>query len=95
VTLKYSIDTQNEKDEGTTTVHVSNPSEHLAFLVHLRLTRGAGGHEILPVLWDDNYFELLPGESRYIKASYWLRDLGKDEPELEVSGWNVTSAAPN
>ena len=95
VTLKYSIDTQNEKDEGTTTVHVSNPSEHLAFLVHLRLTRGAGGHEILPVLWDDNYFELLPGESRYVKASYWLRDLGKDEPELEVSGWNVTSAAPN
>ncbi len=95
VTLKYSLDTQNANDEGTTSVHVSNPSEHLAFLVHLRLTRGMGGDEILPILWDDNYFELLPGESRDIKATYRLKDLGNAEPDLEVSGWNVTSAAPN
>ena len=95
VTLKYSIDSTTDKDEGTTNVHVSNPSEHLAFLVHLRLTRGSGGDEVLPILWDDNYFALLPGESRDIKATYRLSDLGKAEPDLEVSGWNVTSAAPN
>jgi exo-1,4-beta-D-glucosaminidase len=95
VSLKYSTDTQHGDIDGSTTVHIVNPTDHLAFLVHLRLTKGLGGHELLPILWDDNYFELLPQQSRDIKATYRLSDLGDASPELEVSGWNVTTAAPN
>jgi len=95
VSLKYSTDSQHNQTEGSTSVHIKNPNDHLAFLVHLRLTRGPGGDEVLPILWDDNYFELLPGESRDIKATYRLSDLGNTPPELEVSGWNVTGASPD
>jgi len=51
--------------------------------------KGAGGEEILPVLWQDNYVSLLPGESREFNATYRTADLGTAKPSVEVSGWNV------
>lgn len=49
--------------EMTTHVTVENPSTHLAFMVHLQVNKGKDGEEVLPVLWEDNYFSLLPGEA--------------------------------
>ena len=34
------------------------------------LARRASGREILPVFWDDNYFELFPGEKREIRVAF-------------------------
>jgi exo-1,4-beta-D-glucosaminidase len=45
--------------------------------------------EILPVLWDDNYFELMPGESRDIAAEFLSPGALDGQPELSVTGWNV------
>jgi hypothetical protein len=36
--------------------------------------------EILPVLWQDNYFALLPGETRQITATFPSQDLGNRVP---------------
>jgi exo-1,4-beta-D-glucosaminidase len=47
------------------------------------------GEEVLPVLWEDNYFPLLPGQTRQIAATYQAKDLGKAKPVVEVDGWNV------
>src|SRR5262249_46385651 len=46
------------------------------------------GDEILPVLWEDNYFSLLPGESRVVVARYPAQELSAHS-KLEVEGWNV------
>jgi exo-1,4-beta-D-glucosaminidase len=70
-------------------VRLENAGAALAFLIRLKVTRGSGGEEILPVLWEDNYFELFPGETRVITGTYSLKDLGAAEPALEVTGWNV------
>ena len=59
--------------------------------MQLALTRGRGGAEILPVLWDDNYFRLLPGESREITARFSPADAAAAQPILEVGGWNIES----
>jgi hypothetical protein len=72
-------------------VKVANPTRPLAFFVQLAITQGRGSAEILPVLWDDNYFSLLPGESREVTATFAAKDAGKDKPTLEVGGWNVES----
>jgi exo-1,4-beta-D-glucosaminidase len=73
------------RTEGpVTTVTVTNPGKALAFAVHLKVTRG--GEETLPVLWQDNYFPLLPGESRQVTATY---SAGRTPPTVEVDGWNV------
>ncbi len=50
-------------------VHLSNPTDALAFFVELRVV-DADGSSILPVLWDDNYVSILPGESRELTARF-------------------------
>jgi exo-1,4-beta-D-glucosaminidase len=75
---------------GRTTVSLENPTHSLAFFVHLKLTKGPKGDEILPILWEENYFPLLPGEKREIAATYAASDLRGSKPVLLVDGWNVS-----
>jgi exo-1,4-beta-D-glucosaminidase len=75
---------------GEAHVKVTNPSSAVAFMVHLRVTRGKSGEDITPILWNDNYFSLLPGESRTVTAKFGA---SQDEvsPVLVMDGWNVTA----
>jgi len=72
--------------ESTVRIVVKNTGRALAFQVRLKLV-GARG-EILPVFWNDNYFELLPGEEREIQASY-RRAEGEATPSIEAESWNT------
>jgi exo-1,4-beta-D-glucosaminidase len=74
-------------DEYATHVTVENPTRSLAFFVHLKVNDDRTGEEILPVIWEDNYFSLLPGEKRDITATYTLPKYSK--PVVELDGWNV------
>ena len=89
VSLRVASRTEKHGDESVTHVTVENPSKALAFFVRLKVDKGAGGEEILPVIWQDNYFSLLPGEQRELTASYRSSALGNAKPVVEVSGWNV------
>jgi exo-1,4-beta-D-glucosaminidase len=53
------------------------------------VAKGARGEEILPVVWQDNYISLMPGEKRELTATYRASELGPAKPVVEVSGWNV------
>jgi exo-1,4-beta-D-glucosaminidase len=68
---------------------VKNEGTGIAFMVHLRATRGEGGYDLTPILWSDNYFSLLPGESRTVTASYDHRDLGGNKAVFVLDGYNV------
>ncbi len=74
-------------------VHVKlvNPGKQLAFQLHLGIARKNDESEILPVLWQDNYVELMPGESREITAQFLSPDSLGPGAELRLSGWNVKS----
>ena len=94
VSAKYKKDGQ----EGSTTVTVHNPTSTLALAVHLTVNKSSSGrvrregeadNEILPVLWQDNYFALLPGETRQVTATYQIGDKNNATPSLEIDGWNV------
>jgi exo-1,4-beta-D-glucosaminidase len=89
VALKVSSRSERKGEDGITRVTLENPSKSLAFFIRLKLNQGKGGEEILPVIWQDNYVSLMPGEKREIAATYPLRELGSAQPEVEVSGWNV------
>ena len=89
VSLEKSVKTIESGDEITTRVTIRNPSKSLAFFLRLKLNKGVGGEEILPVIWDDNYVSLLPGESREITAHYAHRSAGGRVPTLEIQGWNA------
>jgi exo-1,4-beta-D-glucosaminidase len=87
VRLKVSERTERKGEDAITHVTVENPTKSLAFFVRLKVDKGR--EEILPVLWQDNYFSLLPGEKRELSAEYRGSELGKAKPVVEVSGWNV------
>jgi exo-1,4-beta-D-glucosaminidase len=91
VDLQVTAQNAAQGSVRTTTVTVTNPGKTLAFAVHLKVTQGSGGAEVLPVLWEDNYFPLLPGETRRITATYRAQDLGPATPAVAVDGWNVKS----
>ena len=89
VKLKMSTSSERKGDDEVTHVRLENPSKDLAFFIRLKVDKGKGGEEILPVLWRDNYISLLPGEAREITATYRASDLGGVKAFVEVSGWNV------
>lgn len=99
-TAQYKKDGQ----EGSTTVTVHNPTSTLAFAVHLKVNKasnhrvsreGEADDEILPVLWQDNYFALLPGETRQVTATYRIGDKSTAIPSVEIEGWNVNRKIAN
>jgi exo-1,4-beta-D-glucosaminidase len=73
-------------------VLVKNPSDHLAFQIRLGISKSGQADEILPVFWDDNYIELMPGESRELTAQYLPAATVFGGVEVSVSGWNITPA---
>ena len=64
-------------------VTVENTGPALAFAVRLKIL--SEDEEVLPVLWEDNYIALMPGEKRTLTAQFQT----KKPPALSVSGWNV------
>ena len=89
VRLKVADRTERKGEEAITHVTLENGSKNLAFFVRLKVNKGRGGDEILPVVWQDNYISLLPGEKREVTATYRAQELGSTQPAVEVSGWNV------
>jgi len=77
---------------GSEQVTVSNPGSAVAFMVHLRVTRGKGGEDVTPILWQDNYFSLLPGESRTVSAKFDASLLNGTDAVVELDGWNAVAA---
>jgi exo-1,4-beta-D-glucosaminidase len=69
-------------------VSISNPSHGLAFFVHLQIKQGSSERDVLPIVWEDNYVSLLPGERREVTATYKVKDLGNAAALLKVEGWN-------
>jgi lysophospholipase L1-like esterase len=76
---------------GESRVTLTNTGRSIAFFIRLQIV-GEDGEEALPVLWEDNYVSLVPGESRTITASYQMSDVAGNPPELRVSGWNIGHA---
>ena len=89
VRLNVANHTEHKGEEAITHVMLENPSPSLAFFVRLKVNKGKGGDEILPVVWQDNYISLLPGERREVTATYRAQELGTAQPAVEVSGRNV------
>ncbi len=79
--------------EPAARVRVENTGRALAFQVHLKLVDAASGDELLPVFWDDNYFELVPGEVREVRVAYPPRR-DAAAPRLEAEAWNVPLTRP-
>jgi len=91
VELEVEAGVERPAPDLEVSVRLANPSETVAFFIELRLV-DARDQSYLPVLWDDNYLTLLPGEERLVRAR--LPHAGAlDGAAVVVAGWNVPETA--
>ena len=62
---------------------VTNTGDKIAFLTRLALT-GEDGKPLRPSFYSDNWFSLLPGESKTVTVSHPAKPF-----KLSVSAWNA------
>jgi exo-1,4-beta-D-glucosaminidase len=72
----------------TIRVELENTSAALAFQVSAAARTQTGGL-IAPVIWSDNWIELVPGEKRVLTAL--MPDDGTDAPTVQIGSWNAGS----
>ncbi len=72
------------------TVTIRNPSNRVALMTHLQLRRAHSGTRVLPAFYSDNYFSLIPGETRRVVIDAAQSDFQGEPPLIAVDGWNVT-----
>ncbi len=88
-TLQVKVRRGGRKHYPDFTVDISNPSDQVAFFVELAVTGAENGLTFLPVLWEDNYISLLPGEHRTVNVMLRSKLPEGQKPVLQVKGWNV------
>lgn len=73
------------------TITLTNYGQVPAVMIRLNL-KGDDGEQILPVIYSDNYFHLMPGESRTIDVEWKVEDTRGCKPIVEVTGMNLSKA---
>lgn len=68
-------------------VRLTNEGKAVAFFLHVAVVNPGTQKEITPVLWDDNFISLPPGESR--ELSFALPELTGGKLSVTLEGWNV------
>jgi beta-galactosidase/beta-glucuronidase len=72
---------------------VDNTSRTPALLVRLKVVRENSGDRILPALYEDNYFTLLPGDRRRLRTELEDADARGERPRMIIEGFNVEPSA--
>jgi exo-1,4-beta-D-glucosaminidase len=90
VSLKPEYRFERRGGESVGHVKVANTTGKLAFFIHLMVVKGKSEEEVLPSYWEDNYFGLLPGESKEVSVRFATEELGGAAPTVRVDGANVT-----
>lgn len=82
------VSEEKTKSAHTLRVELQNTSTMLAFQVNAAVRTPSGGL-VAPVLWSDNWIELVPGETRILTAVLPENQTGK--PVVQIEGWNLAA----
>lgn len=88
VDLETKTTVQQNNGEVTLSVNLKNTGQSIAFFIELK-AKTNDGEWIVPAIFTDNYFTLMPGENRTIKVNFPNKSLKGQKAWLSVSGWNV------
>ena len=87
-TLPKSALQQSVKVSGTKAiVTLKNVGKSVAPFLRINL-KGADGEQILPVIYSDNYFTLMPGEQKVVTIEWKAEDSRGQAPVIEVKPIN-------
>lgn len=89
VSLEASTRTERRGGVWHLSTDLHNPSEHPALMVRLKAVRENSGDRILPAIYSDNYFALMPAERRTILTELEHADTRGEAPRIVVQGFNT------
>ena len=78
-----------KEDHWDLTTTITNNTKYPAINLRLKVVGAKNGKRILPVIYDDNYLILLPGDHRTVKMELQNADTMGEEPAVELEGFNV------
>lgn len=90
--IKTTTNTTRQGDQWKLTTQLHNLSAYPSLMTRLKVVREKTGDRILPVIYSDNYFTLMPGEQRTVKTQVNHADTRGERPHMVISGFNVESA---
>jgi len=79
----------NFKADGFIEMEAINNSSVISFFTQIKL-QNEKGKSISPAFYSDNFFNLLPGESKKIKISYSLEDVKDGKVRIVTDGFNLS-----
>ena len=85
ITKKTTVSSSG--NERIVKLKLKNRSSVPAILVRINLT-GADGEQILPVIYSDNYFSMVPFQEKTVTIRYNVADARQQDPEITVSALN-------
>ncbi len=85
---------EQRSDKWFLSTVLNNASPTPAVFVRLKAVREKSGDRILPVIYDDNYITLMPGEQRTIQTELNHADTRGENPRIVLSGFNIAKDHP-
>jgi Glycosyl hydrolase 2 galactose-binding domain-like/Exo-beta-D-glucosaminidase Ig-fold domain/Glycosyl hydrolases family 2/NedA-like, galactose-binding domain len=89
VELTTTTTVSREGEQWILESRVENQENTPALMIRLKITGASSGERILPAFFSDNFFSLLPGESKTIRTSVKVEDSRGEKPTVELSGFNL------
>lgn len=93
-TLEYQVSEEESGGKKYFTVELENKSEKLAFFNRLKLIDSQSQRLASPAFYTDNYFSLLPGETKKVRIEIDKKNL-TDNTNLILEGFNVKEMVLN
>lgn len=91
--LDVSASEAGSGDERVIKMEVTNSGKSPALMLRVKVTDSVTGDLILPAWYSDNYFFMMPGESRTLTVRVREEDRTGD-PVISISGLNVCGTHP-
>ena len=87
--VRTATDARRQGDQWQLTTQLRNLSAYPALMTRLKVVREKSGDRILPVIYGDNYFTLMPGEERTVRTELNHADTRRERPGMVIGGFNV------
>ena len=87
IKLKAEAKKTSCKGKSCIEIKLTNPSPAMALMISVKITDPETGERILPAFWSDNYFSLVPGETKTVSIT--PENAIPNDCLLLISGWNI------
>lgn len=89
VRLDVSTSCTQDDENYRYTARLVNNTDTPALMIRVHAQGRKSGESIVPAFYEDNFFSLMPGESKEIGIRFKKEDAHGEKPEIVIEGFNI------